>query len=223
MTAAKRVGVMGGTFDPFHRGHVDLGLAAVSALGLTRLLVLPVNVPPHRAQPVASSHHRFAMAAMSVAGQSGWEVSDLELQTSGFSYSTDTLARLLTSGHDPRELFFVIGADAFSEVETWKNYPSLLDQAHFAVVSRPGCRVDILASKLPGLADRMVTWMESEVPYPTSIILIDAVTSQVSSTAIRQRLREGQSIEGLVVPGVAQHIEQHGLYAPDHSGRRAGN
>jgi nicotinate-nucleotide adenylyltransferase len=211
---------MGGTFDPFHRGHVDLGRAAVAAVGLTRLLVLPTNVPPHRAQPVASSYHRFAMAAMSVAGEASWEVSDLELQTSGFSYTTDTLARLAVAGLAPHELFFVIGADAFAEVETWKKYPAFLDQANFAVVSRPGCPVESLSERLPGLASRMVSGSRDH-GVSTSIFLIDALTADVSSTAIRERRRSGQPIDGLVDVRVAHHIEQHRLYAPAYPDRCA--
>ncbi|MGE4055414.1 MAG: nicotinate-nicotinamide nucleotide adenylyltransferase, partial [Vicinamibacterales bacterium] len=147
MAAGRRVGVMGGTFDPIHGGHVDLGRAAVTALNLTELLVLPSSVPPHRPQPHASSHHRFAMAAMTVSRETSWRVSDLEFESPGPSYTTTTLDRLKDAGYSPDELFFVIGADAFAEVETWRNYPGLLDQANVAVVSRPGWRVSSLPAR----------------------------------------------------------------------------
>lgn len=220
MTAARRVGVMGGTFDPIHCGHVDLGRAAVAALNLTQLLVLPSNVPPHRPQPHASSHHRFAMAAMTVSRERSWRVSDLEFQAPGPSYTTTTLEHLKDVGFLPDELFFVIGADAFAEVETWRNYPGLLDQAHFAVVSRPGRPVTSLPGRLPSIASRMTFGTRRPGAATTSIFLIDAITADVSSTAIRERRFTGLDVNGFVDPLVAQHIEQHGLYTPSTLERR---
>ncbi len=220
MTAARRVGVMGGTFDPIHCGHIDLGRAAAAALDLTRVLVLPASVPPHRAPPVASGYHRFAMAAMVVADLPSWQVSDLELRDHGASYTATTLTRLAAAGYAPFELYFVVGSDAFAEVETWKNYPGLLEQAHFVVVSRPGCPLDGLPSRLPQLAERMITRSAPPDDARTSIFLIDAPTLDVSSTAIRRRCARGLPIDALVDPRVRQHIEQHGLYRPAAPDRR---
>jgi nicotinate-nucleotide adenylyltransferase len=222
MSVSRRVGVMGGTFDPIHRGHIDLGRAAVAALKLTRLIVLPSSVPPHRPQPLASSHHRFAMAAMTAAHEPSWFVSDLELQTSGPSYTTATLERLSDAGYDASELYFVVGADAFAEVETWKNYPALVDQTNFAVVSRPGHSTADLPVRLPSLAARMVSQANETRISRTSIILIHAVTADVSSTAIREKRAAGVSVAGLVDPLVAQHIERHGLYASASVSGRVG-
>ena len=80
MTTPRRIGILGGTFDPIHRGHTDLAQAAADALAFTRLLIIPANIPPHRPQPYASSYHRFAMAALAVAGRPGWRLSDIELR-----------------------------------------------------------------------------------------------------------------------------------------------
>src|SRR5262245_30254475 len=197
MTVGRRVGILGGTFDPIHCGHLDLGRAAQHALELTELHVLPANKPVHRSGPVASAAHRFAMAALAVQGRSGWRASDLELLRDEPSFTTDTLARLHAEGYRPDELFFIVGADAFMDVQSWKNFPAVLEAAHFAVVSRPGYPAADLAHRLtPRL----------------SIFLIEANTADVSSTAIRARLAAGQSITGLVDPRDEQHIEQHGLY-----------
>jgi len=214
MTSGRRVGIMGGTFDPIHRGHMDLGCAAESAIGLTRLCLLPVNIPPHRAQPFASSYHRFAMVALAVSGHARWQATDLELQHPTPSYTSSTLDRLHRHGYAPSELFFVIGADSFAEIETWKDYPAILDGANFAVVSRPGCSIEELPRRLPLLSSRMarapITASRDAEPL---IILIDAMTANVSSTAIRMRRASGEPITGLVDPRVEQHIEQHGLYS----------
>src|SRR5580704_12147823 len=123
MTTSRRVGILGGTFDPVHRGHLDAGAAAQAALDLGELLVLPSNIPPHRAQPLASAYHRFAMVALAVAGRPGWRALDLELRAGARSYTSDTLERLQARGFGATELFFITGADAFVEIPTWKNYP----------------------------------------------------------------------------------------------------
>jgi nicotinate-nucleotide adenylyltransferase len=209
---ARRIGILGGTFDPIHCGHIDLGHAAQAALGLTRLFVVTANIPPHRPQPVASAYHRFAMTAMAVAGRDGWQASDLELCAGAHSFTRDTLARFHEQGYGSSELFFVIGTDAFLEIESWRDYPAILDQAHFAVVSRPAWPLETVSNRLPHLANRM-----QRRPFVTSgeaplIFLIDAPTADAASTAIRRRLAEGRSVAGLVPPSVQQHIEQHELY-----------
>jgi nicotinate-nucleotide adenylyltransferase len=219
----RRIGILGGTFDPIHSGHTDIGAAAEAALGLTRLFVIPANVPPHRPQPYASGFHRFAMVALAVGGRPGWRASDLELRldSESPSYTSTTLQRFHERGYGPAELFFVLGADAFAEIGTWKDYPKILERAHFAVVSRPGCSVEDLPRRLPLLAPRMARPpLDPMSQLDTLIFLIDARTTDVSSTAIRQRRIEGESIAGLVGLGVQQHIEQHGLYTSSVPGRR---
>jgi nicotinate-nucleotide adenylyltransferase len=223
----RRVGILGGTFDPIHCGHLDLGLAVQQALQLTALLVVPANIPPHRPRPSVSVFHRFAMTAIAVAGRSGWQASDLELSQPSPSYTEATLGRLHQDGYRASELFFVIGADAFADIRSWKDYPRILDAAHFAVVSRPGSRVASLSQRLPELAARMKAPSGDVNAQEVSIFLIDAATADVSSTAIRERRQQRQTISGLVPPGVEQHIEQHGLYqsiAPNEShDERLGN
>jgi nicotinate-nucleotide adenylyltransferase len=200
-------------FDPIHRGHLDLADAAEAALGLAHVFIIPANIPPHRPQPVASNFHRFAMAALAVAEHPSWRASDLELLAQTPSYTSTTLRAFHARGYDRSELFFLSGADAFLEIVTWKDYPQLLDFAHFVVVSRPGHPVSELAARLPQLAPRMVSTPIATVrPVGPRIILIDATTLDVSSTAIRSRCSAGESIQGLVDPKVQQHIEQHGLY-----------
>ena len=208
---ARRVGILGGTFDPIHAGHIALAQAAERALDLTCVFLVPSSVPPHRPQPLTSSHHRFAMVSLAVMEHPGWQGSDVELQSPAPSYTSVTLQRFRDLGYSAAELFFVIGADAFADIRTWKNYPDILDAAHFAVVSRPGSPVQSLAERLPELAARMRPPAAAADAHGVSIFLIDAATADVSSTAIRQRRQQGQSIAGLVPRGVEQHIEQHGL------------
>lgn len=224
MNAVARIGVLGGTLDPIHLGHIDAAMAAREALRLDRVLVVPAHVPPHRAGPITSPFHRFAMASIAVNGIDGLAVSDLELLAPGPSYTADTLVRLRESLALPApQIFFITGADAFAEIETWSRYPAVLDLAHFVVVARPGMSLQALRQRLPALTDRMRLPRVSSAPttadaaardngQETWIFLVDAPTADVSSTEIRRRIAERRPLSGLVPPGVEHHIAQHALY-----------
>lgn len=219
--AALRIGILGGTFDPVHRGHVDMGRAAWDALALTTLLVVPALKPPHREAPFASSHHRFAMVGLSVVTEPQWRASDIELRRAPPSYTSDTLAQFHERGYAASELFFIIGADAFADVPSWKDYPLILSRASFAVVARPGYPVEDVPLQLPRLAPHMVrTPTDLTVPAGPRVFLIDAPTADVSSTAVRHHRAAGRSIAGMVPPLVQQHIERHNLYTSFPPGRR---
>ena len=157
MTAPGRIGLVGGTFDPFHLGHLAVAHAARLALALDEVRIVPASVPPHRtAQPRTSAAHRFAMAALGIANEPGLVVDDIELAASGPSYTASTLARFHALGFTASQLFFITGADAFAEIATWREYPRVLDLAHFVVdlTSRDG-RSRRLRGELPSLAPRM--------------------------------------------------------------------
>ena len=218
MNEAARIGILGGTLDPIHLGHIDAALAAREALGLDGVVIIPARVPPHRSRPLTSAFHRFAMAALAVNGVDGLRVSDMELLAPGPSYTADTLRRV-REGWELRasQIFFITGADAFAEIETWSRYPDVLDLANFIVVSRPGLSVGELRARLPHLKSRMrLPIRERGAPDPdasnTHIFLVDAPTADVSSTGIRERIAQGRPVSALVPPAVEQHIRQHTLY-----------
>lgn len=223
MTQQRRIGVLGGTFDPVHLGHLGAAEVARSTLALDEVLVVPSHIPPHRlARPGASGYHRFAMVALAVASTRGLAASDVELVREGRSYTATTLRGLHRRGFSPSQLFFITGADAFAEIATWHEYPAVLDLGHFVVIARPGFPVETVRSRLPGLASRMRTvagsgWSQTaeDPPDRTSILLVEAATPDVSSTQIRERIRGAQPLTGLVPRAVEIHIYRHGLYAPD--------
>ena len=191
-----RIGILGGTFDPIHIGHLEAAQAARQALTLDRIMLLPARTPPHRnSEPRASAFHRFAMAALAATTKLEMVVSDLELRRDGPSYTSITLEQLHAEGYKPSQLFFILGADAFADIGTWHDYPRLLELSNFGVVSRPGFTTAHLQSG-PG------------------IFLVAADTPDVSSTEIRRLVGAGESMEGLVPAIVADHIRRHRLYVP---------
>lgn len=213
-----RIGILGGTLDPIHLGHLDAALAARTALALDRVVVIPTRIPPHRHhQPVASPYHRFAMAALAVQEFPDMTASDTELCAPGPSYTADTLARLHASGLAASQIFFIIGADAFAEIETWSRYPDVLDLAHFVVISRPGHAIATLHDRLPALASRMVGGDAATGTLSNpAIFLVEASTPDISSSEIRRRIARDAPLAGLVPPAVERHIVRHGLYGAGH-------
>ena len=227
------MGILGGTFDPVHSGHVAVALVARDALGLDLVTLVPTRVPSHRSrQPYASIYHRFAMTALAALSEEGLQVSDLELDAPGPSYTSMLLDRLHGEGYDASHIVFIIGADAFAEIATWHDYPAILNRCHFAVISRPGQQADELRARLPGLADRFITvapdtrapnaqWLlgvetassAALASHAPAIFLIGAATPDVSSTEIRERRRAGLPIDGMVPGAVEQYIRRHTLYA----------
>jgi nicotinate-nucleotide adenylyltransferase len=214
-----RTGILGGTFDPIHLGHLDAADAARTALDLDEVWLVPSHLPPHRvAGPRASVYHRFAMTALAAETCRGLVASDLELRLSGPSYTSATLRRVADTGRQPWQLFFITGADAFEEIATWRDYPRILDDAHFVVVSRPGWPVTALRHRLPEVAPRMVALgAQAETVLArrgqTAVFLVEAKTTAVSSTAVRDRAARGDSLAGLVPAAVEAYIHRHALYS----------
>src|ERR1051326_9055705 len=191
----RRIGILGGTFDPIHVGHLDVGRAAEEALNLSRVYVVTAKTPAHRAGPVASPFQRFAMVALAIPKHVNWRASDMELRHEAVSYTVDTLERFAERGYDRSELFFILGADAFASIDQWRDYPRVLDLANFAVVSRPRAHVDMLKEGLPHLMTRIARPEDPVPPGQTRIFLIDAPTADVSSSAIRANCEAGHPID----------------------------
>ena len=206
-----RLGWLGGTFDPIHCGHLDVAIAARTALKLEQVYLVPARVPPHRGAPVASTADRLAMVTLAAATHDWLRVSDIELSVSGPSYTMDTLDRLEAQGTNLPSLHVITGADAFAEILTWKGVPELLDRCPFVVVSRPGFPAPSLRRVLPTLAHRMVDANDCDLAPRPSIFLVDAPTAPVTATDVRARASSESSLEGLVPATVASYINRHEL------------
>jgi nicotinate-nucleotide adenylyltransferase len=215
MTASRRLGLLGGTFDPVHLGHLDAAEAARASLELDEVLFVPAHDPPHKpADPRASAFHRFALVALAIQEWPGYRVSDVEVTREGASYTVDTLRALHACGWPPSQLYFILGADAFAEIGAWREFPAVLDLAQFAVIARPGTTPEEALARTPELRSRARFpasrgWNDEE---GTAIYLVEARTRDVSSTVIRARLAERKAIDDLVPAAVARHIISHHLY-----------
>ena len=211
------VGLLGGTFDPVHNGHLAAADAAQQSLNLDTVMLIPSHVPPHRQDPVgATSEQRYEMAALAAAERPEWSASRIEVDRNGPSYTYDTLLQLGETLSVGSQFFFILGADAFAEITTWSRYPAVLDLAHFVVVSRPGITLDSLRERVPSAFKHHPPCPPSRVrdlgSEETRVILVEATTPDISSTDIRRRVRAGQSLSHLVPDSVAQYISTHRLY-----------
>ncbi|HEY7189707.1 MAG TPA: nicotinate-nucleotide adenylyltransferase [Vicinamibacterales bacterium] len=212
--APTRLGLLGGTFDPIHFGHLDAAAAAQRSLALDEIRFVPSHDPPHRpSDPRASAFHRFALVALAIEGQPSYRASDIELRRDGPSYTTDTLRAVHDEGWAASQIFFILGADAFAEIATWREFPAVLDAANFVVIARPGTSLETAAARTPALRPRLRQTGAAAIERGgTFVFLVEAHTRDVSSTSIRARLTAGHSIDDLVPAAVARYIVAHKLY-----------
>jgi nicotinate-nucleotide adenylyltransferase len=200
----ERLGVLGGSFNPVHLGHLIMAQSALEAFELSRVLLVPCNQPPHKeAARVADSAHRLAMLEHALEGEWRFEVCDIEIQRGGISYTVDTL-RALRQRHPESDLYFIIGSDSLRELHQWKDIYTILELCTIVTLCRPGATVDPLSP-----AD-----LQLRPPHPERLLQNVAVGRMVdiSSTDIRYRVAEGMSIRYLVPTGVEMYIAEHSLY-----------
>jgi nicotinate-nucleotide adenylyltransferase len=194
------VGILGGTFDPIHLGHLAAAEAARDCARLDRVLLVPTGQPPHRPAAHAPPLHRLEMCRLAVAGRKGLEVSDVEVQRTGPSYTADTLRRLRSLNPGDEHLL-VLGWDAAREIRSWHEPEAVLELAPLVILARPG-----LALPTP---DRLV---EAGLD-PARVQLCGQVTPDIGATQIRRRAAHGENLAGLVDPAVEAYIAAHQLYS----------
>jgi len=212
-----RIGVLGGTFDPVHLGHLAAARDVARAFNLARVLLVLSARPPHKQEAAdASIDHRLAMLRLAVAGQATLAASDLEARRAGASYTVDTLAEVARA-HPGGELFLIVGIDAWREVDTWSRPEELLERANVIVMARPG--VEFLDTDVnPPVAGRNSCWYDSAIGSYVHksghrLIVHRFAGVEASSTDIRRRVREGMPFGHLVPREVARYIEDKQLYA----------
>lgn len=215
----RRIALFGGSFDPIHVGHLAVARAAQRRFRLHEILFVPSGRPPHKHRhELAPYPHRFAMVALACAEHPTFVPSLAEggpdLSGRRVFYSIETVRHFKQLTHHGDHLYFILGADSFLEIPTWHEYEALLSACDFIVVSRPGFRTDALRLVIPPeLLGRKEALDPREIALRrTSLYLLDSVSSEVSSTEVRRRLRRGASIHGFVPPHVEEYIGKQGLY-----------
>jgi nicotinate-nucleotide adenylyltransferase len=214
-----RIGVMGGSFDPVHMGHLRVAEEAVEYLGLDQILFVPAAVPPHKPdKQVLPMEHRWEMLKMAIRGNPRFSLSDVEMDMPGKSYTVKTLGKLHEAGSPGLELYFLVGLDAFLELDTWWHYEELFGLAHMVALHRPGYAeaevADFLADKVSPLyrKDEQVNLYRH--PSLLSVHYLKNTRLEISSTFIRQLVARGRSIRYLVPDEVMRYIEREILYMP---------
>ncbi len=219
----RKIALFGGTFDPVHAGHLAVARAAERRFHLDEVHFIPSGRPPHKPRHgLAPFPHRFAMVALACAERPRFVASLAEAgpDLSGrlIFYSIETVRHFRHTYHQADDhLYFILGADSFLAISTWKDYEALLNSCDFIVASRPGFRTETLRLVIP--PELLGRPSVSGSPNPraialrrTTVHLLDAVNSHVSATEVRRRLRRGQSIHGLVPTRVEEYIRKQSLY-----------
>jgi nicotinate-nucleotide adenylyltransferase len=205
------IGVLGGTFDPVHYGHLRPALEVYEGLGLSELRFIPCRVPPHRAPPEAPAHHRLAMVERAIAGVPGFRADARELARPGPSFSVDTLSELREEIGSGSPLLLLVGMDAFAGLHRWHRWREIPRLAHVVVAHRPGAAP---AMDSPYLHLAPATDSAAGLRTETSgRVLFQQVTQLgISATGIREYLRAGRSPRFLLPESVRRYIVEHGLY-----------
>ncbi len=198
-----KIGIMGGTFDPIHFGHLVLAEHVRSQYDLDKIIFVPAGTPPHKRKFSASeSENRKYMTVLATITNPNFTVSSLEIEDDEISYTINTIRKLKEEYGSTAELFFITGADALLNIETWKDYQELLHQCHFIAGTRPG-------NDNTELQEKVVYLIKA---YKANINLFKVPALAISSTDIRNRVLTGQSIKYLVPEGVEQYIYKKELY-----------
>lgn len=199
----RRIGIYGGTFDPPHIGHLVAAQTVLEEQRLGEILFVPSGTPPHKGlRDVTPARHRYLMTVMATLGNPRFSVSRIEVDREATSYTVDTLEQLSQEFGDGTQMYFILGADAMLELSTWKDPDRVLALCHMVAVTRPG-------HSYASLADRLG---ELYIRHADRIHIQEIPSIDVSSSGVRDRVRQGQSIRYLVPDIVRDYIKANKLY-----------
>jgi nicotinate-nucleotide adenylyltransferase len=208
------IGILGGTFDPIHFGHLRMADELARSLSLDVVRFIPAGLPPHRATPRTDAIHRLEMTRLAIAGNPRFVLDDREVRSPRASYTVDTLTSLRGELGRDLPIWLLMGADAFLGLTTWKEWKQLFELANIAIAHRPGYRLT-QSDALPDPLRKELEQRRCDSPpsAPAGNILLQAVTAlDISATAIRQHLSSGTGARYLLPDPVLNYIQQHHLY-----------
>jgi nicotinate-nucleotide adenylyltransferase len=219
-----RIGLFGGTFDPIHWGHLRSAEEVREAYALDRILFIPTAKPPHkRGQTKTSARDRLAMVCLAVASNPKFEVSTVEINRPGVSYSIDTLQYFAARNRGQDSYYFILGLDAFREIGTWRNFKRVFPLCNFIVTSRPGSRKSNLMSGVAVAVRKLFCYDSNKKIYRhrsgTTLHFLQLTDFAVSASDIRARVRQGKSIRYLVPKTVENYIRKRRLYREPEQGK----
>jgi nicotinate-nucleotide adenylyltransferase len=217
MNVPQRLGIMGGTFDPVHLGHLRVAEEAVEELHLETLLFVPVAVPPHKSgSTILPFEHRWEMLRLATEHHPQFMISDIEQRLPGKSYTVITLRKLSETYAGAVQIFFIAGLDAFLEIDTWWHYQDLFRLCHLVVLRRPGYRESEMLGFLRERVSSLYTYDGAEACYRHPRLFpvhcLNNTWLDISSTRIRQLTRAGRSVRYLVPAEVLHYIQAKRLY-----------
>jgi nicotinate-nucleotide adenylyltransferase len=219
LSSSAPIGVLGGTFDPVHYGHLRLAEELGETLKLGEVRLIPVGTPPHRVTPHVAAEHRLEMVRIAVAGNPRLTVDERELRRAGPGYTYDTLAGLRAEIGAARPLVLIVGADAFLEFASWHRWREVFGLAHIAVAHRPGFPAERWGERMPQPLAREYESRLMRQPLAThlqpagGIVVVPFTALDISATAIRDRIKAGTSPRYLLPSSVLDYIRKHQLYA----------
>lgn len=203
MQLGKKIGILGGTFNPPHYGHLYICEDVYREYALDEVWLMPVGQPPHkRAYEVAPKEDRAAMTQLLVAHQPFLRYCDMEIHRDGFTYTVDTLRTLKSGTLKDDTIYYIVGTDTLLYMESWKDIKDVLPLAEFVCVLRPGDDMAEVQAK--------IKWYQET--FDKAILLATATGPDISSTAIRSKARAGDSLAGLLPPSIAAYIKERHLY-----------
>jgi len=215
LNAPQPIGILGGTFDPVHLGHIALAEAALARLPIAEVLWLPSGSPGHRAPPVASAHDRLAMLQLATAGNPRYRIDATELERSEPTYTVHTLTRMRAELGRGQPLVLLLGSDSFLTLPTWLRWRELFDLAHIAVATRPG-EIPAGGGPSPELSDEIVRRSARGEQLAASaagrIARFDMPPTDISASAVRAGLAAGREPRDLLPAAVLAYIQAHQLY-----------
>lgn len=218
------IGLFGGTFNPIHLGHLKAANRVMAHFALDTVVFIPSALPPHKDPAnICKSKDRLEMVRLAIDDYPGLTLSDAELKRAGYSYTIDTVRSLKNDYNDGDRLFLLMGLDAFLEIQTWKSYADLFRQIACIVMMRPGISAVDFDQMKALVEDYLTAAISTGYRYSVEkkcftheklqpVSLYDVAPLDISATAVRQRLKRGQSIASLVPPQVAEYIQSKGLY-----------
>ncbi len=209
----KRIGLLGGTFDPVHFGHLQLAEVVLKRCDLDEIIFIPAANPPHKnSQKIAEFQHRANMVGMALAGKNGLRMSRIEADLPAPSYTIDTLTFLLRKYNKNAEFYFILGEDAFLEIDSWKSYQKLLALINFIVSGRSGYSPEYFESFAQSLGYVINGNIWSDPSGEREIIFLPASTDDISSSIVRKIIRENKLLQGYIPEEVINYIKKNNLY-----------